>query len=69
MNDAVLYWNEVANEADRATHTVSDVREAKSQGPCRSHAEHRRSQPLLVIANDIAQHGLTADAAAGPRLP
>ncbi|MGH3979777.1 MAG: hypothetical protein ACRDRZ_12380 [Pseudonocardiaceae bacterium] len=36
MNDAILYWNEVVNEADRTTHTEGAAAEARSQGPCGS---------------------------------
>lgn len=31
--DAILYWNEVALEADRTTHTTRELAEAGSQGP------------------------------------
>ncbi|MCA1671583.1 MAG: hypothetical protein LC799_05080 [Actinobacteria bacterium] len=36
MDDAILYWNEVVNEADRTTHTTLAGQEAGSQGPCGS---------------------------------
>lgn len=36
MNDPILFWNDVANEANRRTHTLRLAVEAGSQGPCGS---------------------------------
>lgn len=36
MDDSILYWNEVLNEADRTTHTTGAAQEVRAQGPCGS---------------------------------
>jgi hypothetical protein len=36
MMDAIIYWNAVAQEADRVTHTTGDPRKAGARGPAGS---------------------------------
>ncbi len=46
--DSILYWNEVAIEADRVTHTTLDPSEGGSRGPCGS------SRTLAIV--HLAMH-------------
>src|SRR5215216_4577799 len=36
MGDAITYWNSVAQEANRVTHTTGDLRESGARGPAGS---------------------------------
>lgn len=54
--DAILYWNDVANEANKTTHTTKDAAEAGSQGPCGS----SRTYAIVHLAMHDACFGITA---------
>ncbi|MEU7571000.1 hypothetical protein [Micromonospora sp. NPDC049240] len=65
--DQILYWNEVALEANRVTHTTGDVTEAQSQGPVGS----ARALAIVHLAMHDAYVGLTGayEPWLGDRLP
>jgi hypothetical protein len=52
--DPILYWNDVANEANRTTHTTGDSAEARSQGPCGS----SRTYAIVHLAMHDAYFGI-----------
>lgn len=53
--DSILYWNEVAIEADRVAHTTIAPSEAGSRGPCGS----SRALAIVHLAMHDAFFGLT----------
>jgi vanadium-dependent haloperoxidase-like protein/PAP2 superfamily protein len=65
--DPILYWNDVALEADRTTHTTGDPREAGSQGPAGS----SRAFAIVHLAMHDAYFGIHPDQEPylGKRLP
>lgn len=65
--DQILYWNEVALEANRVTHSTGDVTEAHSQGPVGS----ARALAIVHLAMHDAYVGLTGayEPWLGDRLP
>jgi vanadium chloroperoxidase len=52
--DPILYWNEVATEADRMTHTTGDPREVGAQGPAGS----SRALAIVHLAMHDAYFGI-----------
>lgn len=52
--DAILYWNDVANEANRTTHTTGNPAEAGAQGPCGS----SRAYATVHLAMHDAHFGI-----------
>lgn len=54
MTDAILYWNDIANEANRTTHTTLDRTEAGAQGPCGS----SRAYSIVHLAMHDAYFGI-----------
>ena len=60
MADPILYWNDVANEANRITHTTGAEEEAGAQGPCgssRAYAIVHLAMHDAYFAIDKAPHG------------
>jgi len=55
--DSILYWNDVALEADRTTHTTGDPREAGAQGPAGS----SRAFAIVHLAMHDAYFGIHPD--------
>ncbi|MGH3614707.1 MAG: hypothetical protein ACRDRK_19360 [Pseudonocardia sp.] len=53
--DPILYWNEVAAEADRTTHTIRPPEEVESRGPCGS----SRANAIVHLAMHDAYFGIT----------
>jgi len=54
--DAILYWNEVATEADRTTHTTGAPSEAGAQGPAGS----SRALAIVHLAMHDAYFGINS---------
>ncbi|MGH3884873.1 MAG: hypothetical protein ACRDRC_15920, partial [Pseudonocardiaceae bacterium] len=52
--DPILYWNDVVNEADRATHTSGAPEEAGARGPCGS----SRAYAIVHLAMHDAYFGI-----------
>lgn len=52
--DAILYWNDVANEANKSTHTTGDPSEGGSRGPCGS----SRAYAIVHLAMYDAYFGI-----------
>ncbi|HVL83121.1 MAG TPA: hypothetical protein VM367_02320 [Pseudonocardia sp.] len=70
--DPILFWNDVANEANRVTHTTGDKTEAAAQGPCgssRAYAMVHLAMHDAYFSIDKATHGTYLDEASLPTPP
>jgi Vanadium chloroperoxidase N-terminal domain len=70
--DPILFWNDIANEANRRTHTTAPAAEAGSRGPCgssRAYAIVHLAMHDAYFAVNTGIHDTWIDAAALPTPP